>query len=70
MLIDWNDAEALALLLQKSFPDVDPRELEFPELTQMLLALPGMASRDQPLGDDLLEAIQEAWNEEYEGERE
>lgn len=69
MIINWEDAEALALLLQKSYPDVDPHELELPELTQMLLALPGIPDRQGPLNEKLLEAIQEAWNDEFEGER-
>lgn len=69
MLIDWDDADAIALLLQKSYPDVDPHDLELPELTQLLMALPGVESRDRPWEAELLEAVQEAWNEEYEDDR-
>jgi FeS assembly protein IscX len=69
MIINWDDVEALALLLQKSYPDVDPHELELPELSQLLLALPGIASRQGPLNEEFLEAIQEAWNDEFEGDR-
>ena len=65
MRIDWTDAESIALLLQKSYPDVDPRELELAELTQMLEALPGAHGEVARWEEKLLEAVQEAWNEEY-----
>jgi FeS assembly protein IscX len=66
MSVDWNDAETLALLLQESYPDVDPRQLEFAELSEMIAALPGAGDRTQPLDDKILEAIQTAWYEEFE----
>lgn len=69
MLIDWGNAETVALLLMRSYPDVDPSQLESFELTQMILTLPGIHDDRSVLTDEHLQAIQEVWNEEYAGER-
>ena len=69
MLLERRDAEAVALLLLRNFPDVDPAELEFPELSQMILELPGVRKREGALDTELLEAIQVAWSEKYQDDR-
>jgi FeS assembly protein IscX len=66
MAVDWNDVEAIALLLRESYPDVDPSSLQFKDLSEMILALPGMAGDATRLEADIVAAIQAAWFEERE----
>lgn len=66
MAVDWNDVEAIALLLRESYPDVNPSSLKFNDLNEMILALPGVAGTATRLESDLVAAIQAAWFEEME----
>lgn len=68
MAVDWTDAEELALLLQKAYPDVDPEALRFSDLKEMLEELPGGKDAAAGLDEDLLDAIQTAWQEEFDGD--
>jgi FeS assembly protein IscX len=68
MAVDWTDADELALLLQKTYPDVNPQSLRFSDLKDMLEALPGSEDAGGGLPEALLEAIQTAWQEEFEAD--
>jgi FeS assembly protein IscX len=69
MAVNWTDADDIALLLQKTYPDVDPQSLRFPQLKDMLEALPGGKEARGGLDDAMLEAIQAAWQEEFDEDR-
>jgi FeS assembly protein IscX len=66
MAVDWNDVEAIALLLRASYPDVNPSALKFNDLSEMILALPGVGGTATPLESDVVAAIQAAWFEAME----
>jgi FeS assembly protein IscX len=69
MAVDWTDADELALLLQNTYPDVNPQSLRFSDLKDMLAGLPGSEGADGGLHEALLEAIQTAWQEEFDADR-
>lgn len=66
MIVDWRDADRVAFLLIRAYPEIDPGTLEFSELSQMVLDLPEGGGRNEPLDEEALEAIRKAWSEEYE----
>ncbi len=61
----WDDAEDIGLLLADKFPDINPLELRFTELHRMVVALPTFVDDPQKSTEGKLEAIQMAWNDEY-----
>jgi FeS assembly protein IscX len=62
----WDDAEDIGLLLADKFPDMNPLEVRFTDLHRMVTELPVFADDPQKSTEGKLEAIQMAWNEEYE----
>jgi FeS assembly protein IscX len=64
--LHWEDAEDLGLLLADKFPDINPLEVRFTDLHKMIIELPTFADDPQKSSEGKLEAIQMAWNEEYE----
>jgi FeS assembly protein IscX len=62
----WDDAEDIGLLLADKFPDMNPLEVRFTDLHRMITELPTFADDLQKSTEGKLEAIQMAWNEEYE----
>jgi FeS assembly protein IscX len=62
----WDDAEDIGLLLADKYPDINPLEVRFTELHRMITELPTFADDAKKSTEGKLEAIQMAWNEEYE----
>ena len=62
----WDDAEDTGLLLADKFPAVNPLEVRFTDLHRMITELPTFVDDAQKSSEGKLEAIQMAWNEEYE----
>jgi FeS assembly protein IscX len=62
----WTDSREIALALIEKFPDRDPRAVNFVDLRDWVLALPGFADDPKRCGEKILEAIQMAWIEETE----
>lgn len=60
----WTDSREIALALIEKFPDQDPERLNFVDLRNWVLALPGFADDPKRCGERILEAIQMAWIEE------
>ena len=60
----WTDSREIALALIDRFPDQDPAKVNFVELRDWVLALPGFADDPKHCGERILEAIQAAWIEE------
>ena len=62
----WTDSRDIALLLLERFPDQDPKALNFVDLRNWVLELPGFDDDPKRGGEKILEAIQMAWIDEAE----
>jgi FeS assembly protein IscX len=62
----WIDTRELAIALSESHPDVDPSRINFVDLRNWVLGLPGFDDDPKRCGEKILEAIQGAWIEEAE----
>ena len=63
---DWTDQEDIAILLTDKFPEKNPLEVRFTDLHRMVTELPGFTGDPKSSNEAKLEAIQMAWNEEWE----
>ena len=66
MALKWTDVLDIAIELAESHPEVDPRFVNFVDLRNWVLALPGFADDPARSGEKVLEAIQQAWIDEVE----
>ena len=64
--INWNDVLEIGIQLQEAHPDVEPFSVRFTDLHKWVTELPGFVGDPAKSNESLLEAIQLAWNEEYE----
>ena len=62
----WTDSREIAIALAEARPEVDPTKVNFVDLYNWVLALPGFGDDPKRSGEKLLEAIQAAWIEETE----
>ena len=62
----WTDSREIAIALADRFPDQDPRTVNFVDLRDWVLQLPGFSDDPKRCGEKILEAIQAAWIEEAE----
>ncbi|ARP82373.1 Fe-S assembly protein IscX [Bordetella genomosp. 8] len=60
----WTDVFDIAAALADAHPDVDPNQVRFTALRDMVMALPGFNDDPGRCGEKILEAIQQAWIEE------
>jgi len=60
----WTDINDLAIELAEAHPDQDPLKINFVDLRNWVLALPGFDDDPQRCGEKILEAIQQAWIDE------
>lgn len=60
----WTDSQEIAIALADAHPDVDPRRINFVDLRDKVLALPGFSDDPKHSGEKILEAIQMAWIDE------
>jgi len=60
----WTDSREIALALIDAHPDQDPEKLNFVDLRNWVMALPGFDDDPKRSGEKILEAIQMAWIEE------
>ena len=60
----WTDSHEVAIALADAHPDVDPRRINFVDLRDKVLALPGFSDDPKHCGEKILEAIQMAWIDE------
>ena len=65
----WTDAEDIGIALAEKLPDVDPLTVRFTDLRKHVLALDGFEDDPKASNEPKLEAIQMAWNEEYQESR-
>ena len=62
----WTDSLEIAIALVEAHPDVDPACVNFVDLRDWVLALPGFDDDPKRCGEKILEAIQMAWIDEKE----
>ena len=62
----WTDAEEIGIQLQEKFLDLDPLTVRFTDLHRYVTELAGFADDPAKSNEPRLEAIQMAWNEEFE----
>jgi len=64
MSLQWTDTLDIAIVLDETHPDVDPRYVNFVDLRDWVLALEEFDDDPTHSGEKTLEAIQAAWIEE------
>lgn len=64
MGLNWTDIQDIVIELDESYPDVDPQTVNFVDLSNWVMALPGFEGDPDKCGEKILEAIQAAWIEE------
>ncbi|GAA5783805.1 Fe-S assembly protein IscX [Chitiniphilus shinanonensis] len=62
----WTDSREIAIELAEAHPDVDPTRINFVDLRNWVLALPGFDDDPKHSGEKILEAIQMCWIDEAE----
>jgi FeS assembly protein IscX len=62
----WTDSREIAIALLEAHPDQDPETVNFVDLRNWVLALPGFDDDPKRSGEKILEAIQAAWIDEAE----
>jgi len=60
----WTDSNDIAIELAEAHPDQDPLKINFVDLRNWVMALPGFNDDPQHCGEKILEAIQQAWIDE------
>ena len=66
MALKWVDSLDIAIELDETHPDVDPRYVNFVDLRQWVIELDEFDDDPEHSGERILEAIQLAWMEEKE----
>ena len=64
MSLKWTDTQEIAIELDEAYPDVDPLTVNFVDLMNWVMQLPGFDDDKDHCGEKILEAIQGAWIEE------
>ena len=62
---DWDNTEDIAIELTDKFPNVDPYTVRFTDMHKWITELDGFSGDPAKSNEAKLEAIQMAWNEEY-----
>ncbi|MDR2189503.1 MAG: Fe-S cluster assembly protein IscX [Azonexus sp.] len=60
----WTDINDIAIELADAHPDDNPLTINFVDLRDRVMALPGFADDPKHCGEKILEAIQQAWIDE------
>jgi FeS assembly protein IscX len=63
--MQWRDAEDIGIALSETFPELDPLTVRFTDLHRYVTDLPGFADDPTASNENILEAIQMAWLDEY-----
>lgn len=67
MGLKWTDTREIAIRLAETHPDVNPMGVRFTDLHAWVTALPDFEDQAERSGEKILEAIQMAWADEYDG---
>ena len=63
--LNWDSTEHIAIELADKFPDQNPLEVRFTDLHHYVTELPNFTADPKASNESKLEAIQMAWNEEF-----
>jgi len=63
--LTWEDAQDIGILLSENHPEVNPLEIRFTDLHRYITELPEFKDDPKKSTEGKLEAIQMAWNEEF-----
>ncbi len=66
MGLKWVDSLGCAIELDETYPDVDPKSVNFVDLRQWILNLEDFDDDPEHSGERILEAVQLAWIAEKE----
>ena len=66
MSLKWTDSLEIAIALDETHPDMDPKSIRFTDLMEWVLDLEEFDDDPAHCGEKILEAIQMAWIEEKE----
>ncbi|MDR3158232.1 MAG: Fe-S cluster assembly protein IscX [Zoogloeaceae bacterium] len=64
-MTQWNDIHAIARALADARPEQDPARINFVDLRNWILSLPGFNGDPAHCGEKILEAVQQAWIDEW-----
>ncbi len=64
MSLKWTDSLDVAIALDETHPDADPKSIRFTDLMEWVLALEEFDDDPEHCGERILEAIQQAWIDE------
>ena len=65
-MLCWTDSLEIAILLEETSPDTDPKTINFVDLRQLVMDLEDFEEGQSNCGERVLEAIQMNWIEEKE----
>ena len=63
-MISWTDSLEIAISLEEAHPDIDPININFVDLRELVMALDEFNEGDTQCGEKILEAIQMCWIDE------
>lgn len=66
MILKWVDSLEIAIELDETHPDVDPKSVNFVDLREWVIDLEDFDDDPDHCGERILEAIQLAWIQEKE----
>ena len=61
----WDNFEDIAIALADKYPDTDPLTVRFTDMHKWVIELPGFTGDPAVSNESKREAIQMAWQEEY-----
>ncbi|VAW93344.1 Protein IscX, believed to be involved in assembly of Fe-S clusters [hydrothermal vent metagenome] len=64
MSLKWTDTLDIAIELDETYPDIDPKTIRFTDLHNWVLELKDFDDDPAHSGEKILEAIQMAWIDE------
>jgi len=65
-MLCWTDSLEIAISLEETYPNADPRSINFVDLRQLVIDLVDFEEGQSKCGERVLEAIQMNWIEERE----
>jgi len=63
-MITWTDSLEIAISLEEAHPDIDPININFVDLRELVMSLEEFNEGDTQCGEKILEAIQMYWIDE------
>ena len=65
MFMDWDNSEEIVEMLKAKYPDLNPIDIAFPKLLEMIIGLEGFTGKAEGNLEGKMERIIELWYEEW-----